>query len=152
MAIISLSRMIAHWAALQGDKAALDHHGASVTWREFEASTNRLARAYERLGVRQDDFVTIALPNGAAFFEACFAAWKLGATPQPVSSRLPKLERDQIIELAQPTLIAGCAQGEYGDIPCLPETYRPDPDLPDTPLPERTAVSSYFHPHYYTQV
>jgi bile acid-coenzyme A ligase len=141
MALISLSRMIAHWAALQGDRPALDHHGARLSWREFEASTNRLARAYERLGVRQDDFVTIALPNGIAFFEACFAAWKLGATPQPVSSRLPKLERDQIIDLAKPTLIAGCAQGEYGDIPCLPESYRPDPNLPDTPLPERTAVS-----------
>jgi bile acid-coenzyme A ligase len=141
MALISLSRLIAHWAALQGERCALDHHGRALTWSQFEASTNRLARVYESLGVRQDDFVTIALPNGIAFFEACFAAWKLGATPQPISSRLPAIERDQIIELARPKLIVGRPEGTHGDIPCLPEGFEPEGSVSDAPLPERTASS-----------
>ena len=29
--------------------------------------------------------VTIGLPNSVGFIEACWACWKLGATPQPVS-------------------------------------------------------------------
>lgn len=141
MAIIPLSRIAAHWAALQPDRVAIDHLGDKVTWAAFEARTNRLARAYENLGVKPDDFVTIALPNGVAFIEATFATWKLGATPQPISAKLPKLERDQIVELGKPSLIVGCEAGAYGETPCLPEGFRPDPSLSDAPLDERMASS-----------
>ncbi|MBR9836198.1 MAG: AMP-binding protein, partial [Alphaproteobacteria bacterium] len=141
MANLSLSRIIAHWAGLQGDRTAIDHEGDQVTWAEFEARTNRLARAYAALGVKENDFVTIALPNGVEFFEACFATWKLGATPQPVSSRLPKFERDQIIELGQPSLVVGVEPDEYAPTPSLAEGFTPDPALSDAPLPEVTAAS-----------
>lgn len=141
MPAISLSRIIAHWAAIQPGRVAIDHEGAQVTWAQFEARTNRLARAYEALGVRQDDFVTIGLPNGIPFIEACFATWKIGATPQPISSKLPKLERDQIVELGKPALVVGCAENEYAPTPCVPDGFTPDPALSDAPLPERTAAS-----------
>ena len=141
MPMISLSRIIAHWAEIQSDRVAIDHEGATVTWSEFEARTNRLARAYEALGVGQDHFVTIGLPNGIEFIEACFATWKLGATPQPISSKLPKLERDQIVELGKPALVVGCAADEYAPTPCVPEGFTPDPSLSTAPLPERTAIS-----------
>ncbi len=141
MAMISLSRIVAHWADIQPDRTAIDHEGDTLSWASLEARTNRLARAYEALGVGQNDFVTIALPNGVEFFEACIAAWKLGATPQPVSARLPKFERDQIVELGQPKLVVGVAPGEYAPAASLPVGYTPDPALPDTPLEERTATS-----------
>lgn len=141
MAMISLSRILAHWAQIQPGRIAIDHEGAGLTWAELEARTNRLARSYAALGVGQDAFVTVALANGIGFFEACFAAWKLGATPQPVSSRLPGPERDQIIALARPALVAGCPAGAYMPTPSLPEGYAPDPQIPDGPLPERTAAS-----------
>ncbi|MBU6371291.1 MAG: AMP-binding protein [Alphaproteobacteria bacterium] len=141
MAPIPLSRILAHWAAQQPDRVALDHHGHAVTWRELDARTNRLARAYEAMGVTPDSFVTIALPNGVEFFEATFAAWKAGATPQPISARLPKLERDQIVELGRPSLVVGCAPGEYTACACVPEGFTPDAALSDAPLPERTATS-----------
>ena len=141
MALISLSRIVAHWTAAQPARTALVHEGASLTWGELEARTNRLARAYQALGVKKDDFVTIALPNGIEFFEACLATWKAGATPQPVSSRLPKFERDQIVEVGAPSLVVGVDPGEYAPIPCLSAGYKPDGALPDTPLPEVTSVS-----------
>ncbi len=141
MPIISLSRIVAHWAAIQPDRVAIDHEGASVTWAELEERTNRLARAYEALGVGKDQFVTIALPNGIEFIEACFATWKLGATPQPISSKLPKLERDQIVELGKPALVVGCAPNEYAPTPSVPENFKPDASLSGAPLPERTASS-----------
>ncbi len=141
MAPIPLSRIIAHWAAVQPDRIAVDHLGDHVTWAQLEARTNRLARAYEQLGVKQDDFVTIGLPNGVGFVEACFAAWKLGATPQPISAKLPKLERDQIVELGQPSLVVGCEAGAYGAIASLPDGYQPDASLSDAELPERMATS-----------
>jgi len=141
MPMLSLSRIIAFWAGSQPGRVAIDHEGASVTWAEFEERTNRLARAYKALGVEPDDFVTIGLPNGIEFIEACFATWKLGATPQPISARLPKLERDQIVELAKPALVVGCAPDEYAPTPSVPEYFAPDASLSGAPLPERTAAS-----------
>ena len=141
MAIISLSRIIAHWAAEQPDRTILSHEGKEVSWAEFEARTNRLARAYQKLGVKQDDFVTISLPNGIEFFEACFATWKAGATPQPISARLPKLERDQIVEIGAPSLVVGVPDGEYPQAACVPQGYQPGADLSDAPLAEVTAAS-----------
>lgn len=141
MSIISLSRILAHWAAIQPDRVAVDHEGVQVTWAELEARTNRLARAYAGFGVKQDDFVTIALPNGLEFFEACFATWKLGATPQPVSAKLPKFERDQIVELGKPSLVVGVPEGEYTSPPTVAVGFRPDAALSDAPLPEAVATS-----------
>src|SRR4051812_14188097 len=104
MPAISLSRILAHWATQQPDRVAVSHEGRDLTFAQLEARSNRLARAYAQLGVGQDDFVTIALPNGVEYFEATFATWKLGATPQPVSAKLPKFELDQIIEVGAPKL------------------------------------------------
>lgn len=139
MAQVSLSRILGWWAQQQPDRVILSHEGTAVTWAAFDRSTNRLARAYQALGVGKDDRVTIALPNGIEFFAACFAAWKAGATPQPVSSRLPARERDEIVAIARPSLIVGVGEGDYA-LPCLPEGFVPDPALPDTPLPEVTAA------------
>lgn len=138
---IPLSRIVAHWAAVQPDRIAIDHEGDHLTWAELERRTNRLARRYADHGVKQDDFVTIGLPNGIGFFEACFAAWKLGATPQPISERLPQLERDQIVELGAPALVVGCAEGSYGATPCVPKDAPVDGSISDAPLEERIATS-----------
>lgn len=139
---ISLSRILAHWAGLSPDAPAVTHEGRTVTFSELEASSNRLARAYQSLGVQENDFVTIALPNGIEFFEATFATWKLGATPQPVSAKLPDFERDQIVELGQPGLVVGVAAGAPAPRGVtLPVGYQPDPELSDAPLAEKTAAS-----------
>ena len=77
----------------------------------------------------------IALPNGVEFYQASIAAWKLGATPQPVSAKLPFLERDEIIELAEPSLIVGVEPGTHGDRPAVPIGWQPSASLSDEPLP-----------------
>jgi len=101
----------------------------TITRVELELHTNKLARTYERMGVKEGDFVTIGLPNSIEFFEACIAAWKLGAVPQPVSYRLPDRERQEIIELAKPSLV-------------VTSVIDADPDVSDEPLlPDRTSPS-----------
>lgn len=141
MEAISLSRIIAFWAERQADSIAIYHEGDTITWAELEAQSNRLARAYANLGVEQDCFVTIALPNSIEFFLATIATWKLGATPQPISARLPEFERHQIVELGQPKLVVGVGDDEHEAVPTLPPGHQPDPSLSDAPLPERTAAS-----------
>lgn len=126
-------------AARDPDRPAITHEGRTVTRVELDRRTNRLARAYADLGVGQDDLVTVGLPNGIEFYEACIAVWKLGATPQPISARLPEREREAIVELADPPIVVGVEPGAHGDRTCLPAGFEPDPGLDDGPLPERTA-------------
>src|SRR5687767_11146806 len=100
-------------AELDPDAPALTCGDQTVTRAELESRTNRLARAYEAVGVGAGDLVTIALPNSVEFYEAAVAVWKLGATPQPVSAKLPQREREEIVELADPSLVVGVADGEH---------------------------------------
>jgi bile acid-coenzyme A ligase len=139
MAEISLSRILQYWVDRQPDAVAVAHDDDQMTFAGLERHTNRLARAYQSLGVRQDDFVTIGLPNGVEFFAACLAAWKLGATPQPISAKLPRYERDQIIDVGQPALVVGVDEAE--GFTCVPLGFDPSPELSDDPLPEVTAAS-----------
>jgi bile acid-coenzyme A ligase len=119
------------------DAPAVTHEGVTATRAELQERTNRLARAYAVLGVREGTMVTIALPNGIEFFEACLAAWKLGATPQPVSSRSPHLELEQIVELADPALVVGA---EIAGRTCVPIAYRPGPEHSADDLPDRVSA------------
>ena len=139
--LIPLSRITAHWAAQRPEQVVIYHEGATITWEELERTTNVLARAYDSFGVGQDDLVTIALPNGIEFFQATIACWKTGATPQPVSARLPQFERDQIIDLGQPKLVVGVPAGTHPDFQTLPRGFKPDEGWPDAPLPVQIASS-----------
>ena len=139
MAQIPLSRMLSYWADQRPDMVAVHHEGDEITFAELDASSNRLARAYAELGVKEEDFVTIALPNGIEFFESTFAIWKLGAVPQPVSAKLPKFERDQIIEIGRPSLVVGVPDGVHPDVKTIHERFDPSPKLPATELPEKIA-------------
>ena len=83
MPILSYGRALSRNASHSGEAVAFVHDGQATTYSELEAGANRLARAYARLGVREGDFVTIALPNGVEFIESLLACWKHRATPQP---------------------------------------------------------------------
>ncbi len=101
----SLASIPARYATIKPDAPAVTCGSHTLTWRALDSRTNRVAHALRQAGVRFGDLVTIALPNGVDFIEACFGLWKLGATPQPVSARLPKTELDAIIALANPALV-----------------------------------------------
>lgn len=103
---IRLGDIPAYYAdKLGGERLCLTASDGSLTWSDLDRRTNQRARALAALGVAQDDFVTVALPNGLQFYETTFALWKLGATPQVVSHKLPQRELDDIVALAEPKLI-----------------------------------------------
>ncbi len=127
---------LATLAAADPGRIAVSDAERALTRAELDARTNRLARAYEALGVTQDSFVTIGLTNGVEWFEAAIATWKLGATPAPVSAKLPRLELDAIVELADPSLVVGL---EVPGRTCIPAGFVPDAALSDEPVPTRVA-------------
>jgi bile acid-coenzyme A ligase len=131
----------ARLAEADPDRRLITDDAGTITRQEFDLRTNRLARAYQALGVGQDSFVTIGLPNGREFFEAVVATWKLGATPQPISYRLPPIERQAIIGLADPSLVVGVDPSEVGGRPAVAAGFEPDASLSDDPLPPSVPAS-----------
>ncbi|HEX4180872.1 MAG TPA: AMP-binding protein, partial [Caulobacteraceae bacterium] len=103
--IISLGERLKRLAAEKPRAPAVSCGEDSLDYEGLHRRTNRIARALADKGVKLGDRVTIGLPNSVGFIEACWAAWKLGATPQPVSFRLPKAELEAIIELANPPVV-----------------------------------------------
>jgi bile acid-coenzyme A ligase len=122
-------------AELAPDEPAVTCEGRTLTRGELDRSTNRLARAYADLGVRQGDYVTIVLPNSIEWMQAALAAWKLGAVPQPLSARLPDAELEGLLELKPRALLVG-RDDPRGVIPSVPGDFSPAPGLSDAPLPE----------------
>lgn len=136
MAPVPYGRRITELAGADPERPAVVCGDEQLSRRELEAAANRLARDLGGRGVTQGAMVTIALPNSVDWFVAFVAAWKLGAVPQPVSSRLPERELAGIVELADPAVVLGTEPGSFGDRPCLPVGYTPPADLDDGPLPD----------------
>ncbi len=127
MTSIPIGRAFTLLAERDPDRPAITVGERVVTRAELESLGNRLARTWAAAGVRADDLVTVSLPNGIDFVLACVAAWKLGATPQPLSPRLPPADRLRVLEAVDPRLVV--------DTPV--EIGATD----DTPLPDAVAAS-----------
>ena len=96
------------------DRPALTCGDVTLTRAGFVERVERLAALFAARGVAEGSTVTIGLPNSIGFVESMFAAWAVGAVPQPVSHRLPPLERAAIMDLASPSLVVGVPQAEAG--------------------------------------
>ncbi len=107
------------------DRIAIVCGDASITYAELERRSNGLAHAYVEHGLRPGDIVPIVLPNGIDFYAVVFAVWKAGATPFPVSSRLPAPERQALLDLARPSLVVAADEGDGLGWPTA------GPDAPD---------------------
>jgi bile acid-coenzyme A ligase len=105
---IELGNVPEHFAALHPEKLAVAYPGGdALTWAQLSRQSSALARVLRDRGVKQDDVVTLALPNCAAYFAFTSAIWKLGATVNYVSHRLPSHELAAIVRLAAPRLVIG---------------------------------------------
>ncbi len=138
----SFSARFARFAAEFGDRTAVvlrperDTEGESLTFAELDRRGNAMARHLASLGAGEGSFVTVAEPNSLEFLVACLGCWRIGAIPQPVSSRLPRLELDAIIELADAAAVVGVAGDADHGRPVVPRGFRPGPDVDDSPLPD----------------
>ncbi len=101
------------------DRPALTCEGVTVTRAEFVDRVERLAGLFAARGVAEGSTVTIVLPNSIGLVESLFAVWAVGAVPQPISDRLPPLERVAIVDLANPALVVGVPLSETGGRPAL---------------------------------
>src|SRR5690349_1294802 len=80
--------------------AVTDDHG-TLTRADLNATSDAWARAMLDRGVQCGDIVSICLPSDRSFVTAAVAAWKVGAIPQPLSTRIAPAELREIVALSR---------------------------------------------------
>ncbi len=78
------------------DEVALRWEGRSISWRELDGRTSRLAAGLARRGVARGDRVLVLMVNRPEFLEGVLAISRLGAIAVPVNFRLTVEEVDHI--------------------------------------------------------
>jgi bile acid-coenzyme A ligase len=86
------------------DQLALVHGAERWTFGKLDARSMLWAQWLVARGVRPDDLVAFSRPNGPEFIAIAFGIYKAGATPAPISGKLPSFERDAILTVMQPRL------------------------------------------------
>jgi long-chain acyl-CoA synthetase len=80
------------------DKPAFVEHDLTVTYADFDARTDLLARGLAGRGVGAGDRVAVMLPNSVAFFQVWAATAKLRASVVLVNTHLKQDEVTYIVE------------------------------------------------------
>ena len=131
----TIATRMSQLAAEAHDHPAVSCEGRTITRGELDSASNRLARAYAELGVKQGDYVTIAVANSIEWVLATVAVWKLGAIPQPLSPRMPDAEFEGLLDLKPRALLVGRTDPR-GVVPSVDADFTGSPELSDAPLPE----------------
>ncbi len=107
-ATVPMGQLLAYHAVRRGKRPAVTYNDVSLTFGELDARANRRARQLAARGVAEGGHRDPS-PRRTALnsTRAAFAIWKLGATPNVVSSKLPAVELRAILELAKPKLVIG---------------------------------------------
>src|SRR5712692_9799246 len=106
-------------ASERGDRPALIQGERVVTWDEFDARSNQVARALAKLGVGPDDRVGVALRNSIEFYELIGGAGRLGATVMPISFRFKRDEVDYVVDDAKAKVVVAepANAAEFAGVP-----------------------------------
>lgn len=124
---------------------AVTFDDVTTSYAELDTRSNRKARQLAALGVKEGDVVTLALPNSLEFYETAFATWKLGATVNIVSSKLPAAELKAIVELANARLIVGEENARVAGWNFLPAGAAPGAELSGDALPSKIPARWKIH-------
>jgi bile acid-coenzyme A ligase len=144
--MISLGARLKALSQMKPDAPAVTSGETTLTYAELHRRTNRIARGLLKLGVKFGDLVTLGLPNSVGYVEAAWAIWKVGATPQPISFRLPKAELEAIMDLAATPIVIGefvhAIDRPLVGVADLLALSDDDSDLPDVTAPVYKAPTS----------
>ncbi|MGV9928951.1 non-ribosomal peptide synthetase, partial [Nocardia rhamnosiphila] len=157
MATGLLPEILTHGARVNPDGVAVRYRGRSVTYRELDAQSSRLARVLIERGVGPERIVASALPRSYEIVLAFWAVAKAGGAHLPVDPKYP-LDRVRHM-LTDSGAVLGLTSSEHVDL--LPGEVQwlllDDPELqaridaePDTAVTdaERIAPLAMAHPAY----
>ena len=133
---IPMGRLPAYHAARDPKAPAITLGGETLSRQDLDIRSNRRARQLAAEGVIPGDLVTLALPNCLEFYETSFALWKLGATPNVVSHKLPDAELQAIVALADPRVVIGVDPARLPGRRARPAVALVDESLSAEPMPD----------------
>jgi len=90
----------------RGARTALRMDDCALTYAQVDALANRCGNALRDLGVRREERVIVALPDGPAYVAALFGALKIGAVVVMVNPDLPVENVAGILGYARPPVAA----------------------------------------------
>lgn len=85
----TMYEMIEYTASMYPDNYAYEYYGKKVTYTEFMQKISRCAKALKAIGVKENDFVSICMPNTPEGIVAVYAVNMIGAVANmihPLSS------------------------------------------------------------------
>jgi 3-oxocholest-4-en-26-oate---CoA ligase len=132
-------------ADVRTDHTAATHGDRSVTWRQLDDRSSRLAGFLAGRGIGADARVAIALYNGIEYLESVFAILKLRAIPVNVNYRYQPDEMRHLFDDAQVSAVifdASLAE-RVAAAQADPPTMHTRVQVGDAAVPPGTPVSVY---------
>ncbi|MEU8434184.1 amino acid adenylation domain-containing protein [Streptomyces sp. NPDC029216] len=126
-----LAQAISRQAEATPQALALIAEEESLTYRELEARSNRLAHWLAGRGVRAESLVAVCLPRTPDLLVALLAVLKSGGAYVPIDPDHPRSRIDFVLEQAKPALVLDAATLAAADLAGYPDTapevsVRPD--------------------------
>jgi len=94
-------QILARRAEAHPDREAIIDHRHRVTYGELRARVERMAAAFQQLGIGPGDAVTIQLPNWAEFAYVFFALERVGAIANQIGPDFRAREVDYILRFSE---------------------------------------------------
>jgi 2-aminobenzoate-CoA ligase len=107
--------------AKYGDKVAVYFDEQKITYKQLQASVNRVANGLKKLGVEEGDRVMMRMPNIPPVIVSNFAIIKIGAVSLPTSVLFARTEIAHVANLAEAKVLM-VAAAMLGEV----EAARPD--------------------------
>lgn len=106
----------AFYAAQMPDTVVARCAGQTLTWRELDRQSNRVARGLIARGSERGRIVSVVMSNSTDLIVAVFACYKAGASPQVLSPRMTPHELAGILDLGDPVAVIVADTGAYAEV------------------------------------
>ena len=102
---MDLVRFLKERVRRYGSRILIHGEEGSITYREFDAITDRIASGLERLGIGPGDHVAVLHPNSSQTLLAFFAIIKAGGVVVPINPLYTPREVTYLLENSESTLL-----------------------------------------------
>lgn len=107
---------VEYWASVEPQFPALREGDRTITSKEFNDTTDQLAMAFIKLGVRKGDRITTILPPSIDYVLTLIAAGKIGAIVVPLDVKFRIADLKRFLSHSQPRTLVSLPKAEDFDI------------------------------------
>ncbi|MBW1781511.1 MAG: AMP-binding protein [Deltaproteobacteria bacterium] len=94
---LTLPELLKNQANRFADKIFLKYSDSSISYKDFDDKTDRMAYSFRRHGIKKGDRIAVMLQNSLEIVETYFAIWKTGAWSVPVNPSFTAREVEYVI-------------------------------------------------------